>query len=275
MQERTRELTAVNEQLEQEIGERRVAEAEADRANRAKSEFLANMSHELRTPLNGIIGFAELMHDGKVGAVSAEHKEYLGDILKSARHLLELINDILDLSKVESGKMEFRPEPVELARVVGEARDILHALAAQKRIQVRVDVVSGAQRPLVPGDAISFAPRFSPDGARVVFSMMLGITAMILSTTQFNLAGNLQLENIAFNLAEGSSATAESWISDAAGANPLNAGFTTYSTFNHETIEYARQGALGLAAANVGATVVSCLGAGLLGLAAGHWLAGS
>src|SRR5205823_3148844 len=90
VQERTRELTAVNGQLEQEIGERRVAEAEADRANRAKSEFLANMSHELRTPLNGIIGFAELMHDGKVGAVSAEHKEYLGDILKSARHLLEL-----------------------------------------------------------------------------------------------------------------------------------------------------------------------------------------
>src|SRR5439155_9350841 len=111
-------------------------------ASRLKSEFLANMSHELRTPLNGIIGFAELMHDGKVGAVSPEHKEYLGDILKSARHLLELINDILDLSKVESGKMEFRPEPVELARVVGEVRDILRTLAAQKRIEVHADVES-------------------------------------------------------------------------------------------------------------------------------------
>ena len=83
-------------------------------ANRLKSEFLANMSHELRSPLNGIIGFAELMHLGKVGPVSPEHKEYLGDILTSSRHLLQLINDILDLAKVESGKMEFHPEKIDL-----------------------------------------------------------------------------------------------------------------------------------------------------------------
>ena len=112
-------------------------------ASRLKSEFLANMSHELRTPLNGIIGFAELMHDGKVGPVSAAHKEYLGDILASSRHLLQLINDILDLAKVESGKMEFRPEPIEIAGLVGEVCDILRALAAQKRIEVRVDVDRG------------------------------------------------------------------------------------------------------------------------------------
>ncbi|PYM75209.1 MAG: PAS domain-containing sensor histidine kinase [Candidatus Rokuibacteriota bacterium] len=109
-------------------------------ASRLKSEFLANMSHELRTPLNGIIGFAELMHDGKVGPVSAEHKEYLGDILTSGRHLLQLINDVLDLSKVESGKMDFRPETVELPALVGEVRDILRTLAAQKRIEIRVEV---------------------------------------------------------------------------------------------------------------------------------------
>ena len=100
--------------------------------NRIKSEFLANMSHELRTPLNGIIGFAELMHLGKVGPVSPEHKEYLGDILTSSRHLLQLINDILDLAKVESGKMEFHPEKVDLKNIINEVCDILRTIISKK-----------------------------------------------------------------------------------------------------------------------------------------------
>src|SRR5581483_744488 len=127
------QLRRKNEELEEQY--RRVQEA-----NRLKSEFLANMSHELRTPLNGIIGFAQLMHDEKVGPVSADHKEYLGDILTSSRHLLQLINDVLDLAKVESGKMDFNPEPVEMAKVVTEVRDILRTLAATKHIEVRVEV---------------------------------------------------------------------------------------------------------------------------------------
>src|SRR5690606_2672906 len=109
-------------------------------ANRLKSEFLANMSHELRTPLNAIIGFADLMHRGRVGPVSPEHKEYLGDILTSSRHLLQLINDVLDLAKVESGKMEFRPEPLDLGKVVTEVRDILRGLAAGKRLTVTTSI---------------------------------------------------------------------------------------------------------------------------------------
>src|SRR4029079_15328150 len=101
-------------------------------ASRLKSEFLANMSHELRTPLNAIIGFAELLHDGKAGPVAPDQKEFLGDILISSQHLLQLIHDVLDLAKVESGKMEFRPVAVDLQKVVGEVRDILRSMAASK-----------------------------------------------------------------------------------------------------------------------------------------------
>ena len=97
------ELRNKNEQLA------RALEA-ARSATMAKSRFLASVSHELRTPLNGIIGFSELLYDGKLGPVADDQLDVLGDILSSGRHLLQLINDILDLSKVEAGRMEFRPE---------------------------------------------------------------------------------------------------------------------------------------------------------------------
>jgi protein-histidine pros-kinase len=109
-------------------------------ANRIKSEFLANMSHELRTPLNAIIGFAALMHAGKAGTIADLHKEYLGDILTSSRHLLQLINDILDLAKVETGRVELRVETVELATIVAEVKDILRGLASERRVRLSVDI---------------------------------------------------------------------------------------------------------------------------------------
>ena len=109
-------------------------------SNRLKSEFLANMSHELRTPLNSIIGFAELLHEGEVPADSPEHKEFLGDILNSGRHLLQLINDVLDLAKVEAGKLEFRAETVELGVLTAEVVAVVRSMAASK--QIRVDVAS-------------------------------------------------------------------------------------------------------------------------------------
>jgi len=109
-----------------------------EEANRLKSEFLANMSHELRTPLNAIIGFSELMHDQKVGPVSESHREFLGDILTSAHHLLELINDILDLAKVEAGKMDFHPQPIELEQLARETCEMLRTLAAEKRLKIEI-----------------------------------------------------------------------------------------------------------------------------------------
>jgi signal transduction histidine kinase len=172
---RTRELRAANEQLEREIDDRRRAEEAADRATRAKSQFLANMSHELRTPLNAIIGFTQLMHDGKCGPVSPRQQEFLGDVLASARHLLQLINDVLDVAKVESGTVEFHPEPVDLVRLVGEVRDVVQGIATSKRIRLETAVDPGIG-PVVLDPArlrqilynyVSNAVKFTPEAGRV------------------------------------------------------------------------------------------------------------
>jgi protein-histidine pros-kinase len=119
-----------------EATERRRYEQALHEANRLKSEFLANMSHELRTPLNGIIGFSEFLVDEKPGPLNAKQKEYLGDILNSGRHLLQLINDVLDLSKVEAGKMELHPEMFAVGRAVEEVCSVISPLANQKGIAI-------------------------------------------------------------------------------------------------------------------------------------------
>jgi PAS domain S-box-containing protein len=163
-----------------DITERRRLEQRTQEANRLKSEFLANMSHELRTPLNAIIGFAELMHRGKVGPVSAEHREYLGDILTSSKHLLQLVNDVLDLAKVEAGKMEFRPEKVDLTVLVNEVRDILRGLAAGKRLRVDVNVereaatatVDPARVKQVLYNYLSNAIKFTPEGGHIAIGVV-------------------------------------------------------------------------------------------------------
>ncbi len=144
-------------------------------ANRLKSEFLANMSHKHRAPLHAIIGFADLMHRGKVGPLSDTHREYLGDILDSSRHLLQLINDVLDLAKVESGKMVFRPEPTDVAETVTAVRDILRGLAAAKRIRIDLEVSPEVVPAFLdPGklkqvlyNYLSNALKFTPEEGRV------------------------------------------------------------------------------------------------------------
>jgi PAS domain S-box-containing protein len=109
-------------------------------ASRLKSQFLANMSHELRTPLNAVIGFADLLHSGFIKPDSPKHQEFLGHIGTSGRHLLQLINDVLDLSKVESGKFDFFPEPLDLSVVLKEVQDILHTAISRKRIHLSIDI---------------------------------------------------------------------------------------------------------------------------------------
>lgn len=122
--------------------ERRRAEQLLQEANRLKSEFLANMSHELRTPLNGILGFSELLVDQRAGPLSDKQREYLGDIHECGQHLLQLINDVLDLSKVEAGKMEVWPERFAPLAAVSSVCGLVAPLARKKRIRLVPPAVS-------------------------------------------------------------------------------------------------------------------------------------
>lgn len=111
-----------------------------EEASRTKSEFLANMSHELRTPLNAIIGFSRAIKDELLGEITDEQREYVGDILSSGNHLLSLINDILDLSKVEAGKMTLDLERVDLASVLANSVSIIRERAAANRVRVELNM---------------------------------------------------------------------------------------------------------------------------------------
>lgn len=113
---------------------------ELEHASRMKSEFLATMSHELRTPLNAVIGFSGALKDGLVGKMSETQREYIGDIFTSGQHLLSLINDILDLSKVEAGMMELELDSVELAGLLANSLLIVREKAALQRIQLKLDI---------------------------------------------------------------------------------------------------------------------------------------
>jgi PAS domain S-box-containing protein len=134
------EQKRLREQIEQRNRELEVQNQRVQEANRLKSEFLANMSHELRTPLNSIIGFSDflLSEDGK--ALSPEQREYLGDIYNSGHHLLQLINDVLDLAKVEAGKMELTTEALSPRRAVAEVYSVTKPLADQKRLKFTTEV---------------------------------------------------------------------------------------------------------------------------------------
>jgi PAS domain S-box-containing protein len=113
---------------------------ELEHASRMKSEFLATMSHELRTPLNAVIGFSEALKDGLMGEMTENQQEHIGDIFTSGQHLLSLINDILDLSKVEAGMMALELETVDLEHLLSNALSIVREKAAARHITLKLDL---------------------------------------------------------------------------------------------------------------------------------------
>ena len=150
-------------------------------ANRHKSEFLANMSHELRTPLNAVIGFSEVLLERMFGEVNPKQEEYLNDILSSGKHLLSLINDILDLSKIEAGRMELESQPFDLPAALDNALTLIRERAARHglRLEVTVDPglgeVKGEERKVkqVLLNLLSNAVKFTPEGGKISLSASL------------------------------------------------------------------------------------------------------
>jgi PAS domain S-box-containing protein len=157
----------------------------AESANLAKSQFLANMSHELRTPLNAIIGFSEILSDKTFGDLNARQLKYSNNILNSGRHLLQLINDILDLAKVEAGRIELMCNTFTVAKAVSEVQTIVKTLANKKHISLEFDVASDlpslfadeAKFKQVMYNLLSNAIKFTPDGGKVF------VTAVIQNAT--------------------------------------------------------------------------------------------
>lgn len=173
------ELKELNQSLEERVQSRtlelQTVNSELQEATRHKSDFLAGVSHELRTPLNAIIGFSEVLLDPSLKVTEAERTQFLNDILNGGRHLLNLINEILDLSKIEAGRMELEVEPTNLRETLDSVHDTMQPLAARKHIDLQF--ASNGGIPAFPMDAmrvkqvllnlVANAIKFTPEGGHV------------------------------------------------------------------------------------------------------------
>jgi signal transduction histidine kinase len=161
-----------SEHLEERV---RARTAELEAANRAKSQFLANMSHELRTPLNSIIGFSALLTEGLHGPLTERQRRDVGHIHASGQHLLAVINDILDLARVEAGKLELTLEPVALGPVIEDSLTLVREQAAAKGLRLESELPEGLPPALadplrlkqILSNLLSNAVKFTPEGGAV------------------------------------------------------------------------------------------------------------
>jgi signal transduction histidine kinase len=164
---------------------------ELEAANRHKSEFLANVSHELRTPLNAIIGFSEVLQERLFGELNEKQAEYTDDILSSGRHLLSLINDILDLSKIEAGRMDLEvtrfhlPDTIENALLLVRERASRHGIKLDRVIDDRLGDFTGDERKVkqILVNLLTNAVKFTPEGGQIKVEASLGDRAVIVSVT--------------------------------------------------------------------------------------------